>query len=86
MKEKVLGGTFYGIPRVEILANKQLPKKSLPYGYYEVEVAHMSGLWQYVTRTAHFTFVVENFGVKHVDKQTVNILIVAIKAKDTILK
>jgi hypothetical protein len=41
----------------------------------------MPGLWKHKTRPISFTLVVDDFGVKHVEKEDVNHLIWCIKQK-----
>ena len=55
------------------MANKQLTKFLKPYGYYEV--THTPGLWRHKTRPTQFTLVVDNCGVKSVDKEHVDHLL-----------
>ena len=55
-----------GLPQVGVLANKLLKARPVPAGYYEV--ANTPGLWKHVTRPIAFTLVVDDFGVKYVEK------------------
>ena len=69
--------TIYGLPQAGNLANKQLHKKLVFVGCYEV--AHTPGLWRHVTRPIQFTLVVDNFGIKYEGKKYLNHLIAAIR-------
>ncbi len=69
----------WGLPQAGIIANKLLCKRLLPHGYYKC--ANMPGLWKHKTRPISFTLVVDDFGVKHVEKEDVNHLIWCIKQK-----
>ena len=59
---------IYGLPQAGILANKQLQEKPQPHGYYEV--AHTPELWRHVARQVQFSLVVDDFGVKYLEKKT----------------
>jgi hypothetical protein len=74
----------WGLPQAGILANKQLRHKLTPFGYYE----HICtpGLWYHKTRPILFTLVVNNFGVKHVNKEDIEHLIASIKKTYTLTK
>ncbi len=84
---KVLKGHIYlemqravwGLPQAGILANKLLQKRLAPHAYYECK--QMTGLWKHATRPILFTLVVNNFGVKYVNKEDVNHLIKCLKDK-----
>jgi hypothetical protein len=56
----------WGLPQAGILANKRLGCKLAPFGYYKH--TNTPGLWYHKTRPISFTLVVENFGVKYVNK------------------
>ncbi len=60
---------IWGLPQAGILAIKRLRHKLAPFGNYE----HVStpGLWYHKTRPILFTLVVENFGVKYVNKEKI---------------
>ncbi len=87
LTKHVLNGFIYlemcravwGLPQAGILANKLLPKRFLPHGYYKC--ANTPGLWKHKTRPISFTLVVKDFGVKYVGKEHVNHLIWCIKQK-----
>ena len=57
---------------------KQSTKKNLaPHGYFEV--THTPELWQYITSPISFSLVVDDFGVKYIDKADAYHLIIALK-------
>jgi hypothetical protein len=68
---------IWGLPQAGILANKHLHHKLAPFGYYK----HIStpGLWYHETRPILFTLVVDNFGVKYINKEDIDHLIASIK-------
>ena len=68
---------IYALPQVGALSNKLLKKRLAPFGYYEV--AHTPGLWRHVTRPVQFTLVVDDSGVKYVDKANADHLIKILK-------
>ena len=59
----------WGLPQAEILANKKLKRKLAPFGYHKCK--NTPGLWYQETRSITFTLVVDNFGVKYVNKDNV---------------
>ena len=67
----------WGLPQAWILANKKLRRKLAPFGYFEQ--ANTQGLWKHVSRPISFTLVVDNFGVKYVNKGDVDHLVTSIK-------
>ena len=68
----------WGLPQAGILANKRLKWKLAPFGYQECK--NTLGLWYHGTKNIIFTLVVEDFGVKYVDKSNVEHLITSLKA------
>jgi hypothetical protein len=68
-----------GLPQAGILANKLLHKRLASHGYYKCK--QMPGLWKHATRPILFILVVDNFGVKNVNKDYVNHLIKCLKEK-----
>jgi hypothetical protein len=66
----------WGLPQAGILANKCLQQKLAPFGYFES--TNTLGLWYHKTRPITFTLVVDNFGVKYVNKDDVDHLIASI--------
>jgi hypothetical protein len=67
----------WGLPQVGILANKRLRWKLAPFGYHEC--TNTPGLWRHDSRPISFTLVVDDFGVKYVNKSNVDHLIFSIK-------
>ncbi len=67
-----------------ILANKRLRHKLTPFCYYK----HVSTpcLWYHKTRPILFTLVVDNFGVKYVNKEDIDHLNASIKTTYTLTK
>ena len=61
----------WGLPQAGILANKKLKRKLEPFGYHECN--NTPGLWYHKTRNIIFTLVVDDFGVRYVDKNDVKI-------------
>jgi hypothetical protein len=58
---------MYGLKQAGLLANQLLQTRLAPFGYYPAR--HTPGLWLHKTRPISFTLVVDDFGVKYVDKQ-----------------
>lgn len=67
-----------GLTSAGILANKRLRRKLAPFGYFEH--TKTPGLWYHATRPISFTLVVDDFGVKYVDKADVDHLVASIKS------
>ena len=57
---------IYGLKQAGKLANKQLEKVLLTHDYYPSE--YTPGLYLHKTRPISFTLVVDDFGVKYVNK------------------
>jgi hypothetical protein len=74
----------WGLPQAGILANKRFRQKLPPFGYFE----HVNtlGLWYHESHPILFTLVVDDFGVKYVDKADVDHLIDSIKKTYTLTK
>ncbi len=72
----------WGLPQAGIHANKQLRRKLAPFEYYES--VNTPGLWQHESRPLTFTLVVDDFGVKFVNKADVDHLISGIKKTYTL--
>jgi hypothetical protein len=66
----------WGLPQAGILANKRLRSKLAPFGYYES--VNTPGLWHHELQPLTFTLVVDDFGVKFVNKEDANHLISSI--------
>jgi hypothetical protein len=72
----------WGLPQAGILANKQLHRKLALFGYHKS--ANTPGLWRHEFRPLTFTLVVDNFGIKFVNKADVDYLIASIKKTYTL--
>jgi hypothetical protein len=73
--------SVWGLPQAGILANKKLKQKLAPFGYHKCK--NTPGLWYHKTRSITFTLVVEDFGVKCVNKTDVkNLMLSSIKANN----
>ena len=59
--------SIYGLPQAGKLANTALKEHLTPYRYFEV--AHTPGLWRHITRPIAFSLVVDDFGIKYVNKE-----------------
>jgi hypothetical protein len=59
-------GAIYGLSQSGYLAHEDLKKNLAPFGYAPAKRTH--GLWFHKTRNISFTLVVDDFGVKYVDK------------------
>jgi hypothetical protein len=72
----------WGLPQAGILANKRLRRKLAPFGYFK----HRStpGLWTHVSCAISFTLVVDNFGVKYINKEDADHLVASIKSTYTL--
>ena len=68
---------MYGLPQAGILANKLLRQRLQFHGYFEVE--HTPRLWKHKSRPVQFTLVVDDFGVKYIDKTNAMHLIQALE-------
>jgi hypothetical protein len=74
----------WGLPQASILANKRLHCKLAPFGYYKS--VNTPGLWSHESRPLTFTLVVNNFGIRFVNKDNVDHLISSIKKTCTLTK
>jgi hypothetical protein len=74
----------WGLPQAGILVNKFLCKRFAPHEYYKCK--QTPGLWKHVTRPILFTLVVDDFGMKYVNKDNVNHLIQCLKKKFEVTK
>jgi hypothetical protein len=74
----------WGLPQAGILANKRLRQKLAPFGYHDC--VNTPGLWRHESRPLTFTLVVDNFGVKFINKKDVDNLISSIKTTYSITK
>ncbi len=74
----------WGLPQGGILANKCIHRKLAPFGYYKC--VNTPGLWYHETRLLTFTLIVDDFGVKYVDKTDVDHLPASINMTYTLTK
>jgi len=58
---------MYGLPQAGQLANDRLTTFLAPFGYAPVPIT--PGLWRNKTRNIAFTLVVDDFGVKYLDRR-----------------
>jgi hypothetical protein len=72
----------WGLLQAGILVNKRLCRKLAPFGHYKN--TNTPGLWCHKSKPITFTLVVNNFGVKLVDKADVDHLISSIKQTYTL--
>jgi hypothetical protein len=61
---------MYGLPQASIIAQDLLTKQLHKAGYQQSKVT--SGYWRHEWRPISFTLVVDNFGVKYINKTNVN--------------
>ncbi len=64
---------MYGLPQTGKLAQYQLSKRLNEVGYYQSKTT--PGYWKHKWRPISFTLVVDNFGVKYVNKADVKHLV-----------
>ena len=69
--------SIYVLPQSGALANKCLKENLNPHVYFEVN--HTPGSWRHITRPISVSLVVDNFGVKYIDKADADHLIAAPK-------
>ena len=60
---------MYGLPQSGLLANELLEERLNRHGYRQSKL--VPGLWRHDTRQIQFTLVVDDFGVKYIDKDDV---------------
>ncbi len=75
---------IWGLPQASILANKCICRKLTPFGYFEC--INTPGLWCHESRPITFTLVVDNFGVKYVNRDDVDHIILSMKKTYTFTK
>ena len=69
---------LYELCQSGALAAKKLAANHKPFGYYKCPYTH--GLWKHEPRPISFTLVVDNFGVKYINKEDAEHLESAIRA------
>ena len=60
---------MYGLPQLGLLANEFLERRLNKQGYRQSKL--VPGLWKHDTRPIQFTLVVDNFGLKYINKDDV---------------
>ena len=70
---------MYGLPQAGKLAQDQLSKRLKKVGYYQSKTT--PGYWKHEWRPISFTLVVDNFGVKYINKAGVEHLLSVLKEK-----
>ena len=73
---------MYGLPPAGILAHEDLVEFMAPYGYHPVTFT--PGLWVHDTNGITFTLVVDDFGVKYTNNESLLYLINTLQKKYTI--
>ena len=58
---------MYGLPQAGLLAQELLQERLAVHGYHQSKI--IPGLWKHETRPIVFTLVVDDFGVKYVNKE-----------------
>jgi hypothetical protein len=70
---------MYGLPQAGMLANELLQRNLAKDCYHPTQ--HTHGLWKHDTRLISFSLVVDDFGVKYVDREHDEYLMECIKKK-----
>ena len=73
---KIIRG-MYGLPQAGLLAQQLLEERLAKHGYFQSN--SVQGLWKHETRPIVFSLVVDDFGVKYVNKQDVDHLMNVLK-------
>ena len=73
---------MYGLPQAGLLARELLIECLAKHGYSQCKI--VPGLWRYKTRPIVFTLVVDNFGVKYVNKQDADRLMSVLKEHSSV--
>jgi hypothetical protein len=63
---------MYGLPQAGILANKLLKKRLARHGNFEQP--HTPGLWKHVTRPIWFNLCVDDFGIRYIGQEHLQLL------------
>ena len=72
-------GAMYRLSQSGCIANVDFQKHLTKYDYYPTK--RTPGLWKHRTRPVSFTLVVDDFGIKYINKDDINHLFQAIKEK-----
>ena len=67
---------MYGFPQAGSITNKTLHKRLSEYGFSTI--LRTQGTWRNKTRTIHFDFVVDDFGVEYERKEDMQYLLDAL--------
>ena len=67
----------YGLPQAGLLANELLEQHLNKHGYFESKL--VLGLWKHTASPISFTLVVDDFGVKYVEKEHVEHLMTVLQ-------
>ena len=70
-------GAMYGLAQAGQIAHLDLIKNLAPHGYFPSK--RTPGLWFHKTKPIAFTLVVDNFGIKYIDKEHINHLLKAVE-------
>jgi hypothetical protein len=73
---------MYGLPQAGIISHDLLTKQLNKAGYQQSKI--MPGYWQHNWRPISFTLVVDDFGVKYINKDDVEHLMSILKQDYTI--
>ena len=68
---------MYKLPQAGLLAQELLKERLAEHGYYQSKI--IPGLWKHETRPIVFTLVVDDFGVKYVNKEDAEHLMSVLK-------
>ena len=70
---------MYDLVQSGIIANESLKEHLKPYGYAPARITQ--GLWSHQDRDINFTLVVDNFGIRYINKKDADHLISEPQAK-----
>ena len=68
---------MYGLPHAGLLVQESPQERLAQHGYYQSEI--IPGLWKHEARPIVFTLVVDDFGVKYVNKEDAEHLMSVLK-------
>ena len=74
-----INGGMYGLPQAGRLENLQLQKRLAVEGYKPTK--QTEALWKHDTKTITFVLVLDDFGVKYINKKDVEDLIKNVRKK-----
>ncbi len=74
----------WDLPQAGILVNKHLLHKLAPFGNFKH--VNTPGLWYHISRPILFALVVDDVGIKYVNKEDVDHFVASIKATYTLTK